>query len=193
MSNHHDPHHHDHDHPDILDNTNHDLKALQAVLTAGINPTDMVLNGVWRHFLDVELPLPLPVMEMTDDERRRYANDIITEMLTVLDALDTAFPRPRHTYEQIQAISASSLAANLNNLWRELAGVFGPLVNEAVQILPPEIKTFIESTVLEGLMSAFDMTEEEARDRVKNDPMLRLSLRRAGVDPDAVLEQDIDF
>jgi hypothetical protein len=168
----------------LITEIRNDVQVLQAVIKADVPPTDIVINGVWRWFLDVELYLPLPVMELTTAEQKTFATTILEEMDTHFAKLETRWDHL--TNEEKHHLNQTDDSTIVNNLWRELAGVYAALINKSVTILDPEDKEAAEATAVEMLMHASGMDEEEIRHRVRHDPTMRLMLRRSGIDPDHI-------
>ncbi len=161
-----------------------DLHVFRAVVEANVAPTDIVLNGVWRWYLDVELHLPLPVMDMNPDERRRYAVDIINEMDAAFAAVEPQFDTMTH--EDIHNLFRGEFADQVNGLWRELAGAYAYLINQSVVILDEEDKRNAEEHAVELISQSSGLDEDEIRDRIRHDSQMRLMLRRSGLDPDRI-------
>lgn len=169
----------------IISEIRADIHVFRAVVEANVPPTDIVLNGVWRWYLDVELYLPLPVMDLTDGERRRYAVDILNEMDSIFanemqptyDSLDT---------DGKNAMFRSASADRVNSLWKELAGTYAYLVNRSVVVLDDETRADAEAHAVELLSASSGMDEDEIRDRIRHDSQMRLMLRRSGLDPDRI-------
>lgn len=168
----------------LITDIRNDVQVLQAVIAAGITPTDIVINGVWRWFLDIELLLPLPVMELTDDERRMFASEIVSEMDAHFAKLETRWDLLSE--EEKHTLNKSEESETVNALWRELAGVYANIINKGVTVLDPEDKQAAEATAIDMLVHASGMDEEEIRHRVRHDPTMRLMLRRSGIDPDRI-------
>lgn len=162
-----------------------DIHVFRAVVEANVPPTDIVLNGIWRWYLDVELYLPLPVMELTEGERRRYAVDILNEM----DTIFATEMEPVYMSLDVDGkndLFRSSAADRVNALWKELAGVYAYLVNQGVVVLDEETRAEAEAHAVELLCASSGMDEDEIRDRIRHDSQMRLMLRRSGLDPDRI-------
>jgi hypothetical protein len=162
-----------------------DVAALAAVQTAGLNVSDAVFSGVWRWFRDVELVVPLPVLVTDDEERASLALEITGEMDQVMARLEPLWA-VAETDDERDTLASSADGVALDNLFRELAGVFANLVNEEVPVLPAMLKESLQENLLESLSDRFDLDEDEVRSRLKNDSRLRMIVRMSGLDPDAI-------
>lgn len=161
-----------------------DVRALRAIAQASVPITEPALQGVWRWFIDVELLLPLPVMPLGDAERETYATDILNEMDAIFTRMEAQYDLL--TEEQRSNLNTSPDSIAVNALWRELAGVYAPIINRSVTVLSDEERETAHEHALEMLCTTSGMDEDEMRDRIRHDPTLRLMLRRSGLDPDKV-------
>lgn len=162
-----------------------DVAVLAAVQTAGLTVTDAVFSGVWRWFRDVELMVPLPVLITDPEERASLALEITGEMDQVMGRLEPLWA-VAETDDERDTLASSPDGQALDNLFRELAGVFAELVNEEVPVLPAMLKETLQEGLLESLADRFDLDEDEVRDRLKTDSRLRMMIRMSGLDPDAI-------
>lgn len=159
-----------------------DIQAFKAVVDANVSVTDAIVNSLWRWFGDVEIPVPLPVMPLSDEERIQITKDILGEM-------DESFAR----LEKIESHGAKSDdlrrhedGQQVDRLWRELAGVYAELVNEEVPSLPEEIKQQIQERIVSDLSEQFGVSEDEVLQQIRTDSSLRMRLRMAGISPDQI-------
>lgn len=170
-----------------------DLTVLRIVLADDGPVTDVVINGIFRWFVDVELELPLPVMQLGDKQRKALAHTIVEEMIenfAEATRLINEFGLDKFN-EEVETLSevAPDQVKNLDNLWRELAGCYSQLLNKSVPKL--EMSQQEEDELYSGFISKMagdlDISEDEARDVVRNDSAFRLMLRRQGINPDRIL------
>lgn len=168
----------------LISEVRSDLAVLRTVVESDTPVTETILNGLWRWFIDVELMLPLPVMDLTDAERKRYATEILTEMDALFAHLEERFPSM--TEEEQESLHTTDEALATNALWRELAGVFAALINRGVAVLSEEEAAEAHEHAVEMLCATSGMEEDEIRDRIRHDPTMRLMLRRSGIDPDRI-------
>lgn len=167
----------------VVSQAREDVRVFQAVVAAGAPVTDAVMHGLWQWFLDVELMLPLPVMDLNERERTRYASEILAEIDRIL-ALMEASPLPPQN--PTEAAIYADRAGDVDKLWRELAGVYAPIVNRSVMVLTDEQREYAHERVIPAICDSSGIDEDEARERVRHDPSLRLMLRRSGIDPDRI-------
>lgn len=161
-----------------------DTKVFEVVVKSGVPMTEAVLNAVWRWYIDVELYLPLPEMPMADQERLTLAQEILSEMEDILTVVENKFDT--FTEEEMENLANLPESQALNNLWRELAGVYAYLINEGVPTLSEEEQAAAHEHAVEMLHDSSGMDESEIRDRIRHDPTMRLMLRRSGLDPDKI-------
>ena len=156
-----------------------DIRVLKALIATDTPVTWPVLNAVWRWFLDVEIVLPIPVMDLSDGEKKALATDVIND-------LDESFGRLE---AQVDADPETPMEGNVevqhvNALWRELAGIYAPMVNDSVQEVPEEIRPLIMAQAVTMLAQSSGLDMEDAIEHVRTDPVVRMMLRRSGIDPD---------
>jgi len=161
-----------------------DLTVLEILIKNNIEPTSSVMNAIWRWFIDIELILPLPVMEFSDKERTKYASEIVADLQKNFSILEQQYEK--FTEEEKRELSHSEEAEIVNSLWRELAGVYASIINEEVAVLDEEEQEVAHANAVEMLSYSSGMDEDEIRDRIKHDPTMRLMLRKSGLDPDRI-------
>lgn len=162
-----------------------DVAALALVQASGLTVTDAVFMGVWRWFRDVELVVPLPVLVTEPEERQSLAALITAEMDDVMSRLEPLFG-VAETDEEKDVLAQSADGQALDNLFRELAGVYAELVNDEVPVLPAMLKEALQEGLIENLADRLDADEYEIRARLKTDSRLRMMVRMSGLDPDAI-------
>lgn len=160
-----------------------DIRTLKAVVAADVEVTDVVLDGVWRWFSDVELAVPLQVMELSDSERSLLATEIIAEMDACFSRLEKMASKPN---VDLDMLAHTSDGRQVDLLWKELAGVYADLINDEVPELPEELKQEIHERIVEELSEQFGVTEDEIRHKIRTDSSLRMRLRMSGLSPDQI-------
>lgn len=156
-----------------------DIRVMKAVVDADVEMTPAVVNAVWKWFQDVELMVPLPVMDMSDKMRLSLVKDILAEMDEAFTRLDQRSqdngPAEMQAYPEV---------ALVDSLWRELAGCYADIVNAQITVLTPEEQEQAYEGALRYLQMTSDLDETEVLRQIKTDPALRMMLRRNGLDPD---------
>ena len=186
---------------DYFKKTKDDFSVLKFLMENDGPVTLPVIEEVFSHFYDVELPLPLPVMDLSDDERKGLSVSIMDEMLETLEKIVEAVNQAEAEEDVEEDDEEGSeekiylsdicpeLTEELDNLWRELAGCFAAEINSTIQkpfTQPQEEEDFYEK-LLPNLADDLDITEDEALSMVQNNSSLRLMLRRNGIDPDRII------
>jgi hypothetical protein len=158
-----------------LDDLVADLKVLRLVAaTEEVQITDTVATGVWAWFADVEFALPIPEMTIADKERTQLIVAICDEMADVAAQARAQHPHP----ESQPPATVAKLYAQLDTLWRELSGALAPVLNSS---LPDPMSAEEYQRTISQFRSGF--TPEEWQHQLQ-DPTVRMSLRRMGLDPD---------
>ncbi len=162
-----------------------DFTTLGQTLDAGIEMNTSLLGLAERWFDNVEIVYPIAEMPIEDDQRNKLARTVLSEMCASVT----------NTISTIESGSdpddvMPSLAVTLDGLWRELTGLYAPVLN----------KRFAETTagvdpqeVLDQIREGFrvqaemlDMDEEEIRDALLSHDRIRAELRQLGIDPDSL-------
>lgn len=159
-----------------------DLKAVRAIVDAGVELPVWAMGAIWRWFADQEFSLPIAKMELEADERRALSLAIIDEMQEVFAELEEGRD-PRITPENV---NESEPGRRVNALWRELAAVHADVVNSMVQVIEPEEQLMAQAAVVAALKDS-GMGLEEMTQLLNNDSGFRMMLRRSGIDPDRIL------
>ena len=170
----------------LVSQTKEDVAVFRAVISAGLTPTSPVMNGLWRWFSNVDLALPLPVMKIAPEEKKNLA-------LTILDDLDSALDK--YELKNLKTLIANRHELNngleatqIDNMWKELAGVYAELINKEVVTIRPEDKEEIALQLIENMSEIFGLDRPAVLERIKTDPSLRLSLRMTGLNPDDMVK-----
>lgn len=162
-----------------------DVKIALLVAEAGITLTSPILKSLWHWFQDVEIAVPLPIMPITEEEQISLSRDILREMdahFAVLEANAEEAITNGTTFDG----PASPEGKKVDALWKELAGCYSSLINEEVPIIPPQMQEMVASMIVEELTRKYDISEDEARHRLRTESNLRMMLRMSGVNPDNI-------
>ena len=158
----------------------HVLAVLAAVEGAPI--TDGVIVSLAKWFHDVEIVYPIAEMAIDAETKRQFASTIATELTEHFDAAYRASEAGTFDDEAF-----TTLAATVDPLWRELAGLFAKELNESF-----ESNRVDADQTGEAIQEMLNLIERmhgedgvsEFRMRSKTDKSLRAQLRRMGLDPD---------
>jgi len=156
-----------------------DLRVLKVLVENDGPITSTTLSAVWRWFLDVEIPLPIPAMPLSDEERLMFARSITEEMDEVFAELE------QHADAGLD-VTEGEPVERINALWRELAGCYADTLNSSVPQLPDERKREMEANAVRLVAMSTGLDEDEAAEHIRTDPVTRTMLRRSGIEPDNV-------
>lgn len=162
-----------------------DIRALRAIVNAGVDVPDWAINAIWRWFFDQELKVPLPIMPLSEAERRDLAEEILSEMDERFVALEKQ--AESMTSEDAADLNQTDDGQKVNDLWRELAGCYAHAINSSVTVLTDEEEEIAYSNIISVLIASSGISEEELYQRIKHDGSTRMMLRRSGIDPDRLL------
>lgn len=161
-----------------------DLAVLKLVIENNLPVTESTMKGLWQWFPDVELILPLPVMPLSDADRKEVS-------LNILEDMDAAFAVIENNFEELVEADRNGVETKeetlVNNLWRELAGCYAESINSEVPSLPEEIKESMSRGMYDTLVNGFNGDEDLVIHKLKTDSTLRMMIRMAGLDPDLLL------
>ena len=166
----------------LVSRTKEDVAVFRAVVSAGLTPTSPLIHGLWRWFSNVDLALPLPIMQIAPEERKNLALAILEDLDLALDKYEI---KNLHTsVEDRHELNNGPEAQHIDNMWKELAGVYADLLNKEVYKIDPKDKEEIASQIIDGMSEAFGLDRAGVLEKIKTDPSLRLSLRMSGLNPD---------
>ena len=181
---------HDHDCEGPIASLRHKVLVFKAVANAGVPASRSVFDDVWQWFDAVELVTPLPVLEMSDEERSRVSASILEDMVEVLERIEERVAKNDHRDHWI-ALSEGVDAGSLERLWREVAGAHAHFVNETCQPVDADDYVDERDNVVEFLMEEWELEDmDQVREGLRADTTMRMFVRRCGLDPDRVV-QDI--
>jgi hypothetical protein len=169
----------------VIDTIRQDVQNARAVIENGLDLNDTMINGIWRHFADVEILVPLASMELRSEEKLSLASGILQEMDEVLAKIREGYAKAT-TDEELTAIHKGALGMKVDSLWKELAGCYAELINDEIPDLPENMKKAVAESLVSELAHRFDTTEDEIVDRIKHDSTLRMMFRRTGINPDEI-------
>lgn len=162
-----------------------DVKIALLVAEAGMTLTSPIVKSLWHWFQDVEIAVPLPIMPITETEQINLSREILKEMdahFTVLEKKANEAIANGSTFDG----PASNEGRKVDALWKELAGCYAILINSEVPVLPPQMQEMVSSMIVEEMTRKYDISEDEARDRLRSEAHLRMMLRMSGVNPDNI-------
>lgn len=162
-----------------------DIQAFKAIVQSGAAVPDWAVNAIWRWFFDQELRVPLPIMPMSENERRDLASAILDEMETHFVALEKISNEGGE--DEGQDLNSTEDGQRVNQLWRELAGCYAHLLNRSVTVLSEEEAEIAYVSIIPALIATSGASEEEIVERIRYDGSTRMFLRRSGIDPDRLL------
>ncbi len=157
----------------------------RAAIAYGLDLNDVLVNGIWRYFSDVEIYVPLQVMPMTADERKSLAGSILEEMDTTMSDIEKLFDSAA-SEEELDKISSGPLGRKVDNLWKELAGCYAEIINDEIPQLPESMKEAIAESMVEELAARYDTSREDIVRQIRKDSSLRMLFRRTGINPDEI-------
>lgn len=169
----------------VIDFIKQDIAIARAVIENGLDLNDTIINGVWRHFTDVEIFVPLASMDLRPEERINLAKGILEEMDEVLTQIRDGYKKAE-TEEDLKAIHRGPLGTKVDNLWKEFAGCYAELINAEIPQLPEHMKKVVAESLVSELAHRFDTTEDDIIERIQRDSTLRMMFRRTGINPDEI-------
>lgn len=170
-----------------------DFETARVLLKNNMRLTAPVIDGMARWFRDVELELPLPVLIPEGTEKNALGAQIVEEIVGTLNSIELSVVE--YGVEKYEAevdhpkeICPESVET-LDGLWREFAGCYAEQLNATIPPLglSPEEENDMYAQFIERMSQDLDITEEEAREVVRNDSSFRLMLRYQGINPDRII------
>ena len=161
-----------------------DIAVFRTVVSAQVEVTDTVLTGIWRWFGDVEINVPLPVMDLTEHKRRYLAANVLAELDDVFAQLEVI--AENQADDDDTDLSQTPLGQQADALWKELAGCYASLVNEEIPALSSEDQEEIGRQMVSSIARGMGVDEDDAFKIIRKDSKLRMMLRMAGVNPDTL-------
>lgn len=170
---------------DMLERTRRDFESFRHVVSAEIPVTDTFLAIVQRWFENVEIAYPIPEMPIDDSERCTLGSDIAKELV---DAVDSGLAALRGGTDEDDCLER--IAPRLDGLWRELTGVYAPILNAAFRERTEHLDDTIRERLIADMITmtaeANDVSTDEVREYIRSNKAARTRLRQMGVDPDVI-------
>lgn len=152
-----------------------DIRAAHIVAKETGDLVPALHNTLQGWFSDVPLPdMPVPVMELDDDERRHLTVTVLGEMLDACVAADGLDDET--AFGQLQPV--------LDPLWKELVGLRAHVFNAAIARMQQEIlqlQEFSGHSPVEMAEQLLAMNIDQAVEQSIRDPRVRLVLRTLGL------------
>ena len=168
---------------DMMRKSQNDFSTFKHIVQANITVNETVLDTVAHWFENVEIKYPIAEMPLSSEEQIELAGTVAGEMAAIVESAIGEIEGG--TNEDDVLVRAS---AKLDALWRELAGVYAPVLNErftrvASRADGKEVLASINRMV--AMMAKVNGEDEEViRERMRSDEAIRAKLRQMGVDPD---------
>lgn len=162
-----------------------DVKIALLASEAGLTLTPSLVKSLWHWFQDVEIAVPLPIMPITEQEQISLSTDILREMDGLFAILEEKAEVALKSGEVLDGPSSPE-GKKVDALWKELAGCYASIVNEEVPVLPLQMQEMVGSMIVEEISRKYNISEDEARDKLRSESHLRMMLRIAGVNPDNI-------
>lgn len=162
-----------------------DFSTFNKIVEAGIEVNETIIGTIARWYQNVEIRYPIAEMQLEDAERQTLATAASSEMTEAMDMAISELEKGADAEEVLDKYSPK-----LDALWREIAGIFAGLLNEAYLentngIDADEARAYIQEMVqMMAKMSGDD--EDAVRARMRKDAQIRTKLRQMGIDPDTI-------
>lgn len=168
----------------LVTRTKEDVAVFRAVVSAGLQPTSPVIHSLWRWFGNVDLALPLPIMSLEEKDRQNIAIDILNDLDVALDKYEEKSNQT--PIKDRHELNNGPETIIVDNMWKELAGLYAELLNKEVLALNDADKEEITANIIENISEALGLDHEGVIQKIKTDPSLKLSLRMMGLNPDEI-------
>lgn len=170
----------------IIDAIRQDIVNARTIVDSGLDLNDTIINGIWRHFSDVEIYVPLASMDLRPEERVNLAQGILQEMDEAMGKIREGYAKAA-SEEELESIHKGPLGQKVDSLFKELAGCYAEIINQEIPQLPENMKQVVAESLVAELAQRFDTTEDEIVNQVRHDSSLRMLFRRTGLNPDDLL------
>jgi len=170
---------------DMMRKSQSDFSTFKSIIQAKIDVNETLLDTVANWFENVEIKYPICEMPLTDEERTEIAGNVCGEMTAAVEVAIKEIESGRDEEEVMPKVSSK-----LDSLWRELAGVYAPILNARFQRVATEVDAeevlanIRQMVTMMATMSGDD--EESVRARMRKDEAIRAKLRKLGIDPDTI-------
>lgn len=170
---------------DMMRKSQNDFSTFKRIVQANVAVNETLLNTVGHWFENVEIKYPIAEMLLSGEEQIEIAGDVAGEMAAIVEAAIGEIEGGIHE-ENVLAWAS----VKLHSLWRELAGVYAPVLNEhfarvASRADGEEVLASINRMVT--IMAKVNGEDEDViRERMRSDEAIRAKLWQMGVDPDRI-------
>lgn len=160
-----------------------DAVAMGVLAAARVTITPSVIRGLEQWFGDVEVLYPIPVMDLTSDEKYDLLHTVCCEIAQHFNELLS-----NCNGDVIDDEALSLIAGKVDPLWREVTGILSTELNERFesQRVPDDNKDQVIQMIKYSVSESGDLDDPSVNHKLKSDPEIRTHLRRLGIDPDII-------
>lgn len=169
----------------MMRKSQNDFSTFKNIVQANIAVNETLLDTVAHWFENVEIIYPIAEMPLSGEETIELGGSVAGEMTSVVETAISEIQGGAGDDEVLERASAK-----LDSLWRELAGVYAPVLNERFKRVAAKADT---SEVLAGINHMVDVLvqmsgeeEDVVRVRMRKNAAVRAKLRLMGIDPDSI-------
>lgn len=170
---------------ETLHKTRADFISFRDIVSKDIAITATLLDIVQQWFTNVEIVYPIAEMSLSENQQKSLAETIAVDLV---DTVSAGIARLEAGDDPDDVMP--DLSTSLDNLWRELTGVYATTLNgvfnEAVGILDDDDREFLIENLVRGTAEMNQVDEEDVRNHLRTDATARARLRRMGIDPDSI-------
>jgi len=169
----------------MMRKSQNDFATFKNIVQSRVTVNETLLDTVGHWFENVEIKYPIAEMPLSGEEKIELAGAMAGEMAAIVEA----------AISEIEAGGAEDdvlrqTSEKLDTLWRELAGVYAPVLNERFKRVADradadEVLASINRMVY-VMAKMSGETEDTIRERMRTDEAIRAKLRQMGVDPDRI-------
>jgi hypothetical protein len=169
----------------MMRKSQNDFATFKSIVQANVTVNETLLDTVGHWFENVEIKYPIAEMPLSGEEKVKLAGAVAGEMTAIVEAAISEIEAGGVEDDVLRRTSEK-----LDTLWRELAGVYAPVLNERFKRVADradadEVLASINRMVsVMAKMSGED--EDIIRERMRTDEAIRAKLRQMGVDPDRI-------
>lgn len=162
-----------------------DFATLRQTVSAGIEMNTSLLGLAERWFQNVEVIYPIAEMPIDDEQRSALGVIVLQEMDDAVSQALTSFEQGADPDDIMPTLSEK-----LDGLWRELTGIYAPVLNQRFE---ENTEGIDREEILEQIRNGLryqaemnDVDENEIREEMLSDESVRAGLRHLGIDPDTL-------
>jgi len=169
----------------MMRKSQNDFATFKTIVQSKVTVNETLLDTVGHWFESVEIKYPIAEMPLSGEEQIELAGTVAGEMAAIVEAAISEIEAGGAEDEVLRQTSEK-----LDALWRELAGVYAPVLNERFKRVADradadEVLASINRMVyVMAKVSGED--EDTIRERMRTDEAIRAKLRQMGVDPDRI-------